>query len=369
MEEKKCWVGLNMVLGVGKTLFARLHRRIGSVEKVFKAASKELMEVNGIGEKTAAEIVNFDLERNVEREFRLAEKFGFQIMTLQSPDYPELLKSIYDPPPVLYYKGTPLNQLPPSIAIVGSRRPTRYGKIAAEKLSESLAAKGLCVVSGMARGIDTAAHQGAIRAGGKTVAVFGCGLSHTYPPENVALRRKIEENGALVSEFPISTKPDKNNFPARNRVISGLSLGSVVIEAGGKSGALITAQFALDQGREVFAVPGSIYSPQSQGTNQLIKTGAKLVDGPEAIVEELPLSVRERLTGCDRGQTDSAQSVGLSEKERNLMSLLSLEERHIETLIENSRLSPAEVSATLTQLELKGLVQQKEAKMFISNCI
>lgn len=360
-----------MVLGVGKTLFARLHRGMGSVERVFKAPSKELMGVNGIGEKTAAEILNFDLERNVEREFRLAEKFGFQIITLQSPDYPELLKAIYDPPPVLYYKGTPLNQLPPSVAIVGSRQPTRYGKIAAEKLSESLAAKGLCIVSGMARGIDTAAHQGAIRAGGKTAAVFGCGLSHTYPPENVSVRRRIEESGALVSEFPISTKPDKNNFPARNRVISGLSLGSVIIEAGGKSGALITAQFALDQGRDVFAVPGSIYSPQSQGTNQLIKTGAKLVDGPEAIIEELPVAVQEQLirSACGRGKTGGAQSAGLSEKERNLMSLLSLEEKHIETLIESSQLSPAEVSATLTQLELKGLVQQRDAKMFISNCI
>lgn len=369
MEEKKCWVGLNMVLGVGKTLFARLYRRMGSARKIFNSTRRELMTVEGIGEKTAAEILKFDFEKNVEREFRLAEKLGLQILTLESPQYPFLLKSIHDPPPVLYYKGSPLNKFQVSLAVVGTRVPSSYGKIAAEKISGELAAKGICIVSGMARGIDSISHESAIKANGKTIAVLGCGLSHTYPPESVRLKQRIVENGTLVSEFPISMKPDKNNFPARNRVISGLSLGTIIVEAGDRSGALITAQFALDQGRDVFALPGNIYSPKSRGTNQLIKMGAKLVDGPEAIIEELPPSIQELLKSQvhDWDEKESAETADFSEKERKLMSLLSLEEKHIETLIENSQLSAAEVSATLTQLELRGLVRQRDGKMFISN--
>jgi DNA processing protein len=218
----------------------------------------------------------------------------------------------------------------------------------------------------MARGIDTIAHHSAIKAGGNTVAVFGCGLSHTYPPENVALRKQIVEHGSVVSEFAISVKPDRNNFPARNRVISGMSAGTIVVEAGEKSGALITAQFALEQGREIFAVPGNITSPNSRGTNQLIKMGAKLVDSPEAVVEELSPFLQGLMELPERKMAEPAN---LSNKEQVLFSLLSEEERHIDLLIENSKLSPAEVSSTLIQLELKGLVRQKDGKMFIANGI
>jgi DNA processing protein len=323
-----------------------------------------LRTVEGIGEKTAGEILKFDLEASVEREFRLAGKLGARILTLESPEYPPLLKSIYDPPPVIYCQGSSPEGFPAALAVVGTRVPTSYGRLAAERLCADLAARGVAVVSGMARGIDTISHKSAMRAGGKTIAVMGCGLAHTYPPENVGLRGQIAERGALISEFPISTKPDKNNFPARNRVISGLSLGTLVIEAGEKSGALITAQFALDQGREVFALPGSIYSPKSRGTNALIKSGAKLVDGPEAIIEELDMGIQSLL------KTEAPRIVdmgGLSEKEQYLLACLSLEEKHIDTIIESSRLSPADVSATLIQLELKGLVSQREGKMFVSN--
>lgn len=353
-----------MVLGIGKTLFHRLVREIGSPEQVFRSSRRELMRVDGIGEKTADEILKFDVERNSEREFLLMEKLGVNLLTSSCPDYPHLLKSIYDPPPVLYCSGKDINQFPILLAIVGTRVPTNYGSMVAERLSIRLAEMGVCVVSGMARGIDSIAHKGAIKAGGNTVAVFGCGLSHTYPPENVALRKQIVEHGTVVSEFAVSVKPDRNNFPARNRVISGLSVGTLVVEAGEKSGALITAQFALEQGRDVFAVPGNISSPNSRGTNQLIKMGAKLIDSPEAVIEELSPSLQALLKQVPPKQ---AEAINLSSKEQCLFDLLSEEESHIDLLIENSRLSPAEVSSTLIQMELKGLIRQKNGKMFIAN--
>lgn len=364
MESKKYWVGLNMVLGVGKTLFHRLVRTLGSPEKVFKAGRRELMEVEGIGEKIATAILGFDVDISVEREFVLIEEHGVKLLTLDSPEYPALLKSIYDPPPVLCYKGESPDKFAIPLAVVGTRAISSYGKIAAERICGSLASAGICIVSGMARGVDTMAHRAALDAGGSTIAVLGCGLAHVYPPENASLQKKIEANGSVISEFPMSMKPDRNNFPARNRVISGLSYGTVVVEAGEKSGALITAEFALEQGREVFAVPGNIYSPNSRGTNRLIKMGAKMVDGPESIWEELAPSVKALLKN---DQSASLDSGNLSSLEKRLFSFISAEERHIDELIEISRLSPAEVSATLVQLELKGFVRQTEGKMFISN--
>lgn len=364
MEKKRHWIALNMVLGIGKTLFHRLIKEIGDPDQVFRATRKELMRVDGIGEKTADEILKFDVEKSLEREFFLMEKLGINFLTSSCPGYPHLLRSIYDPPPVLYYTGKKLDQFPLTLAIVGTRAPTNYGTQVAERLSICFARMGICIVSGLARGIDTIAHQSAIKVGGNTLAVFGCGLSHTYPPENVALRKKIVEHGAVISEFAISVKPDRNNFPARNRVISGLSVGTLVVEAGEKSGALITAQFALEQGRDVFAVPGNISSPNSRGTNQLIKMGAKLVDTPEAVVEELSPTLRSLLV---QPQKKPDVPVNLSLKEQSLFSLVSEEERHIDLLIESSGLTPAEVSSTLIQLELKGLVRQKDGKMFIVN--
>ncbi|PIQ97840.1 MAG: DNA-protecting protein DprA [Nitrospinae bacterium CG11_big_fil_rev_8_21_14_0_20_56_8] len=351
-----------MVVGVGKTLFHRLKKTLGSPEQVFRSTRSQLMSVEGIGEKTANEILNFDLAEHVDREFRLAARLGIRILTLESSEYPELLKTIYDPPPVLYCQGEPLDRLPFCLAVVGTRLPTRYGKIVTESICEALASWGICIVSGMARGIDTLAHKTALKCGGKTVAVLGCGLSQTYPAENLALRERIVEQGAVISEFPISTAPDRNNFPARNRVISGLSCGTLVVEAGEKSGALITAQFALEQGREVLAVPGNINSPKSRGTNLLVKTGAKLVDGIESILEELPFEVREGLQSPGPGP---GLPEDLTDIEKRIISLLTGEERHIDGLIENSQLSAAEVSATLIRLELKGLIRQLEGKMFI----
>lgn len=363
-ESQKYWVGLNMVLGVGKILFHRLVKALGSPKHVFHASRRELMGVERIGDKIARQILDFDLERNLEREYQLVERRQARILTLEDAEYPFLLKSIYDPPPVIYYKGNFPGERCVPIAVVGTRKPTAYGRMAAEKLCAGLADRGICIVSGMARGIDSIAHKAALQSESPTVAVFGCGLDYTYPPESGSLRRAIEERGAIVSEFPMSTKPDRNNFPARNRVISGLSHGTLVVEAGEKSGALITAQFALEQGREVFAVPGNIYSAESRGTHALLKMGAKLTDSPEAVIEELPERVLELLK---RKKNMKVAAIELNPKEEHLMSLMSVQEQHIDRIIENSCLSPAEVSATLVRLELRGMIRQTDGKMFLMN--
>ena len=361
-ESKKYWVGLNMVLGVGKTLCHRLVRVFRSPENVFHASRKELMEVERVGDKVARQILNFDLEQNLKREYQLVERRDVRILTIADTEYPFLLKSIYDPPPVIYYKGTFLDERSVPLAVVGTRKASSYGRMVTEKLCTTLSEMGVCIVSGMARGIDTIAHKSALKLGNPTVAVFGCGLEYTYPPESRSLRQQIEKQGAVISEFPMSTKPDRNNFPARNRVISGLSHGTLVVEAGEKSGALITAQFALEQGREVFAVPGNIYSSESRGTHALIKMGAKLADSPKAIVEELSDAVLELLK---EQKNKVLESIELSSKEEHLMSLMSVQQQHIDRVIGNSYLSPAEVSATLVTLELKGVIRQTDGKMFV----
>lgn len=366
MDPKQYWVALNMVVGVGKTLFHRLVTAFGSPEQVFRSSPNDLMQVEGIGKKVAGEIRRFEIEKHVEREWHFVDKLGLEVLTLECPGYPPLLKAIYDPPPILYFKGKNLDEFPVPLAVVGTRMPTHYGKIITEALCQRLSAMGICIVSGLARGIDTLAHKTALQAGGETIAVFGCGLAHVYPPENRYLRDKIIDQGAIVSEFPITMRPDRNNFPARNRVISGLSHGTLVIEAGEKSGALITAEFALEQGREVFAVPGNINSPNSKGTNRLIKTGAILVENPDSIVHELSAEVQSFLEKKQPAMKKSLEPAGLSTIERQVLSVLSQEEKHIDIIIENSRLSPAEVSATLVQLELNGLIRQFEGKVFVA---
>ena len=365
MDPKHYWVALNMVVGVGKTLFHRMVKTFGSPELVFRASLRDLTGVERVSEKVAREIVKFEVEKHVEREWHFVDKLGLEVLSLQCPGYPPLLKAIYDPPPVLYFKGRNLDEFPVPLAVVGTRMPTNYGKIITKALCERLASMGICIVSGLARGIDTLAHKSALEAGGETIAVFGCGLSHIYPPENRHLRDKIVDQGTIVSEFPVTMRPDKNNFPARNRVISGLSYGTVVIEAGEKSGALITAEFALEQGREIFALPGNINSSNSKGTNRLIKTGAILVDGPDSIVQELPEKVQEFLEKNQQTEKIS-KNPDLSSIEQQVLAVLSQEEKHIDIIIENSRLSPAEVSATLVQLELNGLIRQFEGKLFVA---
>jgi DNA processing protein len=334
MEERKHWLALNMVVGVGKTLFHRLVRGFGSPKEVFRATPADLMRIEGIGEKTAAEISRFEVDRHAERELRLVEKYQALLLTLLDAEYPCMLKVIHDLLSVIYFKLNDLYEYPVPLAVVGIRQVTDYGRAIGESLAHGLAERGVAIVSGLARGINTIAHRAALKAGGSTVAVFGWGLAHTYPPENRRLRMAIEERGTVISEFPITMKPERNNFPARNRIISGLSPGTVVIEAGEKSGALITAEFALEQGREVFAVPGRVNSPASAGPHRLIQNGAKLVTGPESVIEELPQAARANLT--QPSETKGLDTAALTPVERRVVALLSAEERHIDEVTQNS---------------------------------
>ena len=285
-----------MVVGVGRTLFHRLLQGLGSPREVFSASRSDLLRIQGIGDKIVGEIKRFDVDSAAERELRLANNNEeLRILTLESEEYSPLLKSIYDSPPILYIKGKPLNSMALPLAVVGTRTPSEYGRLVKERLCLKLASAGFSIISGLVRGIDTLAHKSALSAGADTIAVFGCGLGHTYPPENINLRKQIVEQGAILSEFPFFMRPDWNNFPARIRILSGLVLGTVVVEEAEKSGALITADFALEQGREVFAVPGNITSPKRKGTYGLIKSGAKLVNSAESVLEELLPALSESL--------------------------------------------------------------------------
>jgi DNA processing protein len=365
MDEKAWWVALHMVPGVGRITFRKLVTYFGHPRAVLQATAGQLMHVSGIGPKMAAAIAGFQAARIVEQELRLAERHGCLILTQVEDNYPSMLKTLEDPPPVLYVRGELGEPAAPGIAIVGSRRPSTYGKVVAEQLARELAAYGVTVVSGLARGIDSAAHVGALAGGGRTIAVLGCGLAFMYPPENRPLAARISRQGAVVSEFPMTTKPDRLNFPLRNRTISGLSLGTVVVEAGERSGALITAQWALEQGRDVFAVPGNVTAPTSRGTNRLIKLGAILVEGAEDILAELP-SYALSHRGHQASQSAGAGQADLTPDERRILEGLDpVEARHIDWIIEHAHLPTSVVSGLLLKLELDGSVTQLPGKRFI----
>jgi len=293
---------------------------------------------------------------------------GTSVMTLGDGDYPQALRWIPEPPPVLYMRGTLRYEDGLAVAVVGSRRPSPYGQLAAQRLSAELAQYGLTVVSGLARGIDSLAHRGALQAGGRTIAVLGSGINVVYPPEHRRLYDAISAQGAVVSEFPCDTKPDRWNFPRRNRIISGLALGTLVVEASDHSGSLHTARHALEQGREVFAVPGRIDVPSSRGTNDLIKRGAKLVAGIDDILEELPAAVR--LAVGQRGPTSEVTGApqclpDLTTAEAQVLALVAPEETHIEAVIHASQLPAQVVASILVSLELRGLVRQFPGKFFV----
>lgn len=350
MDERECTVALNMVPVIGGARFARLVERFGSAQAALLASEDALCGVSGIGPETARAIVALRDGRMLREELQNAAKLGIDIVTADDPKYPEHLRSITHPPPVLYVKGKmqPADAL--SVAIVGSRRPTHYGLSVARLLAGRAADAGLTVVSGMARGIDSASHQGALAKDGRTIAVLGCGVDIIYPPENAKLAARIAGNGALVSERSLGTRPFSQNFPARNRIISGLSLGVVVVEAGKTSGALITADFALEQGREVFAVPGEILSPLSQGTNRLIKQGARLVEGIEDILEELGILA----AGKVRPDWEIAVT-SLSARENRVLGALGFSPVPADDIVVETGLPACAVAATLVSLELKGL--------------
>ena len=355
------WLALNLAPGIGAILFKRLLERFRSPEAVFGASAKELLKVEGLGEKVAEAIRRGPSNQEVERELALIEKAGGTILTLNDSAYPGKLKEIYDPPPVLYVKGELKEEDELSISIVGSRKTSPYGRSVTEKISQDLARHGVTVVSGMARGVDSVAHWGAISAGGRTIAVLGCGIDVIYPPENRNLFGRIAEQGAILSEFRMGSLPEGGHFPKRNRIISGLSRGVVVVQASMKSGSLITARYALEQGRDVFAVPGNVGTESSQGSNWLIKQGAKLVESSEDVLEEfLPL----RDAGKDATPRTISPCRDLPEEEKDLLQLLGQDPLHIDEIIRKSRFEAGRVSSVLLNLEIKGLVSQWPGKCF-----
>ena len=287
---------------------------------------------------------------------------GYSLLTFEDGEYPACLREIGDPPCVLYYAGCAEVLQGPAVAIVGTRRPSPYGRAVAERLAEDLASRGVVVVSGLAVGIDSSAHWGALK-GGQTVAVLGSGLESLYPKENRKLMEKITERGAVVSEFPLGTEPFAGNFPRRNRIISGLAQAVVVVEAAEKSGSLITSGFALDQGRDVMAVPGNVTSDVSRGTNRLIKEGAKLIEDWEDIAEELPSPLCEKLLAQKEGETQPLPL--LNDEEAAVYKLLKTDEFiHIDELLERSSLSVSELLVLLLNLEIKGLITQSPGKCY-----
>lgn len=364
MTEFEALLRLNMTKGIGIRTYKTLLERFGSSEAILSATKSELEAVPGIGPKLANAIVEESKSIDISTEMNLAKEKDVQILPYTSEQYPKHLKTIYDPPLVLYVKGNILETDILALAVVGARRCTYYGLSQAERFSRLLAQKGLCIVSGMARGIDAAAHRGAIQSNGRTIAVLGCGLGVIYPRENIELAEQIARHGALVSEFPMNTPPDFRNFPPRNRLISGLSLGVLVVESALNSGSLITAQWALEQGKEVFAVPGNIDNIYSRGTHKLIKEGAKLVEDITDIIQELgPLA--ETLRTSDESATNDPRSLSLNSQEKKIFSLLSSSPKDIDEIIRIAKLPTSVVSSTLMILEIKKLVKQLSGKRFV----
>lgn len=351
MEERECVIALNTVATVGGRRFADLMRRFGSACAVIRAKEEELLQVKGIGRETARRIRALRDGTAGMREIEKAEELGVKIAVPNEPSYPAALLNTAYPPPAIYILGEVLPSDAFAIAIVGSRRPSYYGRRAARLLSKNAAEEGLTVVSGMARGIDSAAHKGALAGGGRTIAVLGSGIDVIYPPENKDLAEGIAENGAVVSEFPFGSCPFPQNFPRRNRVISGLALGVVIVEAGETSGALITADFALEQGREVLAVPGEIGNPLSRGTHNLIRQGARLVEGIGDVLEELGIPATR-----EHGLEHNAKEMRFSSHEKRVLAELGFSPMSTDDIVIATGFFPSEVTTTLVSLELRGIV-------------
>ncbi len=350
--EEYYWIGLKSVAGIGNITFRRLLERFDSPQDALAASPGELTSVKGVTPAVVEAVKGLAWQRFAEGECQRLRASGARLITFTSADYPKSLFEIPDPPPFLYVRGE-LHSREPAVAIVGSRRATSYGLMATERMADGLARHGVSVVSGMARGVDTSAHKGALQAGGRTVGVLGCGIDKIYPPENRKLYQEMSEKGCLVSEFPLGTLPLAENFPRRNRIISGLSQGVLVVEAAENSGSLITAQYALEHGRDVFAVPGNISFASCRGSNRLIKQGAKLVDCVEDILEEMQGSLAKSPAG-DVGA--APRTFSLKPKEAAIYELLARSPLHIDDIIAQTELTAGEVSSMLLHLELKGAV-------------
>lgn len=371
MTSREAYIALNMIDGVGPIRVRALLERFGTPEAILSATRGELVQVEGVGEEVARCITSWRECVDLDAELARIEKSSVRVVTRDDPEYPKNLREIYDPPLVLYVKGALRENERMAIAIVGSRRTTLYGQEMARKLAFQLARLGVTVVSGLARGIDTEAHRGALQAKGRTVAAIGCGIDVVYPPENKKLAGEmVDKGGAVVTEFPFGVKPDKQNFPMRNRIISGWSLGVVVVEANLKSGALITAAQAAEQGRQVFAVPGRADSILSRGANKLIKDGAKLTEDVEDVLSEFEYLLPRKAEETRDGAAESGgikPALKLSETEAKVMALIGQEEMAIDEVIRGSGLTSAAVSATLLALEMKRIVRQLPGKLYVRN--
>lgn len=364
MSDLASWLLLSAIPGIGAHRFQALLDRFGAPDAALRAPVSALLTVPGLGKQTATAIRECRDHAFVEGQLQLAQRHQVQIVTYQDSDYPPRLRHIYDPPPLLYVRGRLTDADEHAVAIVGTRRATAYGRLAAERLAAALCEHGITVVSGLARGIDTAAHRGALGGRGRTIAVLGSGLDKPYPPENRGLMDEIVEAGAVISEQPIGTTPDAVNFPQRNRIISGMSLGVIVIEAGPDSGALITAQYALDQDREVFAVPGPITSTASEGTNRLIKRGiAKLIQQVDDVLEELAPQLGLSLPTPPL--PPPPLQLSLLPDEDRLYHALSDSPQHIDVLAASANLPSSQALAVLLSLELKGAIRQLPGKTFV----
>jgi DNA processing protein len=350
MDDKRYWIGFTLVKGIGAVRFQRLLERFGDAETAWRAAPVDLARA-GLGSKMIERLVALREKVDLSRIWEQIQAKGIQVLTWMDEAYPQRLKEIEQPPPVLYLRGELTPEDSWAVAIVGTRRITPYGRQVTEEIASFLAANGITVVSGLARGVDALAHSASLKAGGRTLAVLGSGVDKIYPPENRALAEKIFEHGAVLSDYAPGTPPESSNFPPRNRIISGLSMAVVVIEAGETSGALITAEFAAEQGREIFAVPGNILAPQSKGTNKLIQQGAIPLLNASDIMQTLNLT---RV-----GQHKAARkALPADEVEAKLLDTMGEEPLHIDEIRNQTGLPVEKVSATLVMMELKGMVRQ-----------
>jgi DNA processing protein len=356
--DKRYWVGFNLVKGIGAVRLQALREHFGDLAIAWKAPA-DALQAAGLSPKLVERLMQVRDSVDLDLLLGRIEKWGITILTWEDEAYPARLKEIEQPPPVLYMRGALTAEDAWAVAIVGTRRVTAYGRQVTEELASFLAGNGVTVVSGLARGVDAVAHQSALRAGGRTIAVLGCGVERIYPPEHAGLAEQIIQKGALVSDYAPGTPPEAANFPPRNRIISGLALATVVVEAGETSGALITAQFAADQGREVFAVPGNILAPQSKGTNALIAQGARPLLSGRDLLEVLNLNrVAE--------QQAVRKVVPGDEVEAALLHVLGPEPLHVDEIRQQTGLPIERVSASLVMMELKGLVRQVGGHNYIA---
>jgi DNA processing protein len=368
LDTSLSWLALALTPGLASRLSARLLREFGSPEEVFRAPLTRL-EACRLPAPVAQAVFKKQSFKRAEKELALTRRIDrCHLVNWSDSEYPQSLLQIYDPPVMLYVRGDPQVLNLPSIGIVGTRRPTLYGTQMAERLGRELAARGLVLVSGMARGIDAIGHQGAMAVNGRAVGVLGTGVDVCYPKENRKLYEKVLERGAIISEFPLGTHPAPENFPIRNRIVAGMPLGVVVVEGAQYSGSLITARLAMEFGREVFGVPGNVTQPVSFAPNQLIKQGAKLVTNGADVIEELPTPVRAALVQAEQPEEEQRNllaAASLNSSEKKLYDLLSTDEpKHIDEIVESSGLNSSEVLATLFDLEMKGIIRQSPGKQF-----